>query len=218
MSTCSREKYPLKVYFIFYFGKIIGLCPLSLKENKSEKFHLSKFGIFYTIFLCTLLSIFFYINISYRFKVMFSIESIVSAFWDRFLQVLQYTAIIVTWLNFGFRQKKLTNIIHDFERTCEIARNLGIESDNYLIVRLITWNSLFISILYLFLWNIELYINSLSSGTNLTLWAINSIFRILYHNVLFLFITILHIIYRRFRRLNIHLKCFIVFHKSSPSR
>lgn len=216
MSTCLSKKYPLKVYFIFYYGKIIGLCPLSLKnDNKMDKFHISQKGMCYSIFLCVIYTILFYKNIVFRFKIIFTIESIVSAFWDRFLQNFQYSVVIVSWMNFGFRQKKFKKVIDNFNKIGEIARNIGIERDNFEIIRLITINTILISILYIILWLVEIYINSFFDFKKLTLWTINSLFRIVYHNMIFFFISILNIIYRHYRLLNIRLKYLIVFHESS---
>ncbi|XP_043477309.1 uncharacterized protein LOC122508193 isoform X3 [Leptopilina heterotoma] len=207
MSTSSKRKsLSLKFYFLYYFEKIFGLCPLNFNE---KTYYISNTSVLYTILLCTVYSFFFYKNIIIRLNMIYGIENSVSAVWDRILQILQYIVIIVTWINFGFRQKKIKKIVKHFHRTSEIAENLGIRNDNTEICRIITNYTLIINFLYFSLFSLQLHLNIMFPSDREKFYSgINSFFRIIYHNMFFLFVSALHIIYRRFRQLNIHVKFF----------
>lgn len=216
MSTCSGRKYPLKVYLLYYYEKIFGLCPISFKNNE-DNVQISQRGMWYSIIICIVYSILFYKNIIIRFNRVYSMESYISAVWDRSLQIFQYITVIVSWINFGFRQKELKSIVVNFKKIGEIAENLEIPNNKLEIIKLITINVVLVNVLCLIQWNVELYINSLSDSDTLirVIWGINSVFRIVYHNVLFLFVSNLHIIYRHFRQLNVRLKYFIIHRDNS---
>lgn len=207
MSTSSnRKSLSLKFYFIYYYEKLIGLCPLNIDE---KTFYITNSSILYAVLLCAVYSFLFYKNIVIRLNMVYGIENSVSAVWDRILQILQYIVIIVTWINFGFCQKKIKKIVKNFHRTSEIAENLGIRNDNIEIIQIIRHYTLIINFLYFTLFSLQLHLNIVFPSEREQFYSgLNSLFRIIYHNMFFLFISALHIIYRRFRQLNIHVKFF----------
>lgn len=205
-TRCERKTYQIKVYLLYYYEKILGLCPLKINQ---KLFSITNISILYTIILCTIYSLIFYQNIIYRFRMTYGIENFISAIWDRILQILQYILIIITWLNFGLRQKKIKSIVNNFNKTREIAENLGIRNDNFEIIQIIINYTLIINFLYFFLFSVHLNLNITFSSDREKIFALlNSLFRIVYHNMFFLFISALHILYQRFRQLNICIKFF----------
>ena len=204
MSSSSRnKKYFWKAALLYYYGKLIGLFPLSLNKVKG-KFRTSYLGNLYAILLCISYSVIFYQFFIIRLKNTSPIESIISAVWDRITHFYDFSVIIVSWLTFGLRQKKLKSIIDDIEKTNKIAQKLGIENDMREIVTSIGIQALFINILCYGHSIFNLIILSMIDIPlfHQTFWILNVLVRVVIHNMLFLFISALQIVEKRFRRLN----------------
>lgn len=141
--------------------------------------------------------------------MIYGIENNVSAIWDRFLQIFQYIVIIISWSNFAFRQKKLKSIISDFRRICEITESLGIQSDNFKTIGIIVNYTLLINFLYFFLFAIQLNLNIIFPTDREKVFSnLSSLFRLIYHNTFFLFVSALRIVCQQFRQLNTKIEFF----------
>lgn len=203
--------------FLYYFAKIIGLCPLTLDEH----WKCSPISIFYSILLSLLFFLLFLNAIFLRSKYLSSNEPQVSFIVDLFVFLLQFLTAISCWLLFALRQKKLLNIINSLENINKVAVKFGVlkvnetinkkinEEINKKINTTVIDNNIvhYVLIVNIYDFSIHLFnqlMYSKFSSYNI-LWPWFDLIYILGTNVFLYFVIFLYSLQRRFYFLNVQL-------------
>lgn len=204
MSRNSRvRKLSWKTSLLYNYGKVIGICPLLLNNDGSFKF--SSSAIIYAFILSIIYFFTYLFALDYRLKNPFPTEPTVSLLVDGFVMTLQFLTTTSCWLTFAFRQKKIQTIIKAFKNTKQMAQKLGLEEDHEEILRLIGYRLLIVNTYFSGLCFFDQFFYSKRPNYKIMIWAPFTAVQIVIHNVLFLFITALSVIVKRFHRLNIGL-------------
>ena len=204
VKSVGTRKCSSLLILIYYCEKTIGLCPIVL-DNEGF-FKTSHFGVFYSILLCLIYVFFFCRAIVDRAETYFPMETVLSVITNGLVVSLQFAMIIVSWIIFAFRQKKLISIMQNFEKTGQIARKLGIHDDSWESMRTLFIRLIFINAFYCILFIFESVLCTCFPNFDWTIWVPHNFPHIVIHNVLVLFMTALQILKRRFHQLNVQLR------------
>ncbi|XP_043477377.1 uncharacterized protein LOC122508221 [Leptopilina heterotoma] len=202
-----EEKLYSSVTFLYYYAKIIGLCPLNL--NGKLKLQTSSLYRLYAIFLSISYIFLFIWSIRLKYTIIFSHKQIIEAtdLVDIFVHISQLIATIFIWLTFAFRQKRLKNIVKSLQTTMKFCQQLKISSSSLKIMGIIQIWSYFVFFYFTTVFIVDQTFHcKIFSLYNLILWGLYRYPHIVIHHVYFLFISVLQIIELKFLHLNKILK------------
>ena len=193
------------ITFLYYYGKVMGMFPLTL--NHEQEFKRSYKSIIYAIVISMLYILLFYCTLLIDYNADAVNQEIFVAFIvEGFINILQVSAIVLSWLIFAFRQKKIQTIIKNIQKNGEIGRKLGLPDDNAEIVQTVAIRAIFVNVYFTVALLIEQVCTAKLILNTTLLFIPYKVGQIVIWNVFFLFITALQIMQRRFFRLNVALR------------
>ena len=190
--------------FFYYYVKIIGLCPFSIDRNGILKY--SHSGVLYSTGLSFIYSIIFIQGMIERSEIVIPNQTIMYKISEELVVILQCTMVIVSWLVFAFRQRKLQKIVNDIKNTNDIAKELKMLNDYTRIIRIFVYYILFLNICFFTLFTLTMVLYNTFPNFNVTLWTLFNFPHIVFHNVLGIFVIAMQIMQWRFHRLNLQLR------------
>lgn len=202
-----KEKIYFSIIFLYYYSKIIGLCPLNLDYHNLE-FQTSFVFRLYAILISILYIFSFFWSLTLKYKIIYSHRQIdMTSLVDGFVHISQLLAVIFIWLTFAFRQKRLKNIFKNLQITKKFSEKLKIPNDTSDIIQIIIiWTLVVFSYFTPVFIVDQIFHSTMFSSYNLIIWGFYRYSHIVIHHVYFLFISILQIIEQKFLHLNIVLK------------
>ena len=190
--------------FIYYYGKILGLCPLTLDHENEFKFSYS--CIIYAVVISIVYSLIFYWAMEMKYKTFLPGQTLAAVVVDGNVHILQLCTMIFSWLIFAFRQKKLQKIIKNIKRTGEMENKLGLLDEKEEIVQTLVIRTLLVTSYFGVTCLIDQIFYSRMKMYNPLIWIPYRLSHVVIHYIFLLFITALNIIQQRFSRLNFAFK------------
>ena len=202
LENLRKKEWSLTLIFLYYYGKIMGLCPLSLDHEQKFK---SSYGsiIYATVISITYTFIFAWAMVIKYNKALDTDDTFVTALVDGFMHILQHGTTVLSWLIFAYRQRKLLTIIEDIQRTSKVGKKLNLFYDHKEIVQTLAVRAIFVTIYFSVIFIVDQTIYSHFATYKLIIWVPYRLGNVVIHYTLFLFVTILQDIEKRFSRLNV---------------
>ncbi|NP_001177440.1 gustatory receptor 14 [Nasonia vitripennis] len=107
---------------VYYFVKILGLCPFTRKKGRFVK--VSHVGMSYNVLITILYSRAFVKAIQNRHSIRLSQETPLAVIIDTFTHVLSYSTIVSSWLVCAFRQKIFIKVFQSFKNVENLENDL----------------------------------------------------------------------------------------------
>ena len=184
---------------LFYWGKILGVNPLSLSKN--EKLVFSYFSMVYA---CLLIFGHFYLLcyiLIKRFDMILPGDSSVGLIVEIIGMTAKFSELTLMWLTCGFCQNRVKIFMKSFSRAMKTSQKLGISEayESYykeLAIYLLSVNLIYCGLI------ITNHSTKIYSENQLLVWISCNAFQLVSINMLTLFIWILIVVKRKFQRLN----------------
>lgn len=117
--------------YIYYFLKVIGICPFKLDSKNCLKF--SVLGATYIITLIIIYTYAFTKALKHRSELITYTETPLAVILDTFSIIFEYLTIVISWLIFVSRSKTLLKLFDFFEKLRTLEKNfLTSRSKKYL--------------------------------------------------------------------------------------
>lgn len=203
MSLKKQIIFSFLIKLVYFYEKTIGLCPFIIDENGF--FIHSNLGTIYSLILCILYCVFYVRALIDRSVTIFPMETIIAAIVATFIDGMQFIIVIIAWLIFAFRQKRVLFIFENFKRTEKIARKIGIKNEGQMIIKMLCIRISFVNIIFGGLFFSKIALSSISPIFKWMIWIPFEFPHIIIHNWFTLFITALDILELRFHKLNVNL-------------
>lgn len=198
--SAKKKNFSLLVKLVFYYEKLIGLCPVEFGKN--GHLIISNTGTIYSLILCILYTICYARALINRSETLFPMETFIAATVATYIDGMQFIIVIVTWLIFAFRQRRIIFIFENFGKADKIAGKLGIKDENQSNVKMLCSRIICVNIIFGGLFLSKIAFSSISPIFNWTIWVPFEFLHIVIHNLFTLFITALDILERQFHKLN----------------
>ncbi|XP_043473983.1 putative gustatory receptor 28b [Leptopilina heterotoma] len=208
--STKKKNFSLLVKLVFCYEKLIGLCPVVLGKN--GYLIISNTGAIYSLILCIVYSIFYARALINRSETVFPMETFIAATVATYVDGMQFIIVIIAWLIFAFRQRRIIFIFENFEKADRIARKLGIKDENQSNIKMLCTRIICVNIIFGGLFFSKIAFSSISPIFKWIIWVPFEFPHIVIHNLFTLFITALDILERQFHKLNSNLtKLTVIF-------
>ncbi|XP_063990267.1 uncharacterized protein LOC135169310 [Diachasmimorpha longicaudata] len=178
--------------FLYYYLKILGLCPFQLCNNNILV--RCTVSTAYTCALSGLYIIIFIFMTKYRFGVIFSFETPMFVIANTLVVVLEFFAVMSVWMNGIFLQHVLREIIRNFRRISNSLRRFGCRDNHNLNIRRMSCVVLVVHGVYMTMIISDMFIHPSIGNVNWIVRIIFDVVRKLSHIFTALFICALWIL------------------------
>ena len=193
------RKLSLIFRLLFYWGKILGLNPLSLSKNDKLVFSYSSM-----VYDCLLISSHFYLFyciVIERINMILPGDSSIGVIVDIIGVIFTFLELTLMWLTCGFCQNHVKIFIKSFSKAMKTSQKLGISDEYESYYKKLAIYLLSVNLIYFGLMIIN-YPENVFSGKQLLIWISYIAYQLASINMLTLFIWILIFVKRKFQRLN----------------
>lgn len=192
------------IKIMYYYEKILGLCPFLLNDTSALKF--SYIGTTYNILLTGIYTYCFILIMKLRFELYLPRETTSTVAMDALGIAFQYGTIIASWLTLIFRKKSLKQIFVAFARSESLANQLNIRLFRYdsKKVRSFGIRLLLINLFYIAIFSIDYFTLTLYNKfqEQATAWGWFNLTKIVIYNVYFIYIQLTYVLQQNFKALN----------------
>ena len=186
---------------LYVYWKILGLCPFVVNDFGLIEF--SYGGLTYAIILTVCYTVFYVRAVASRTAFALSRESPMSIIADFSGLSIEFALIVLTWLCFGFRQKRMKRIILLFKKSNEQYEALGIRRDlTKKFLNHVKIHALIINAVWYFLYTIDHLLLFSCKEFHLSVWLPFNILRVVSRNIVVMYIYTMKAIEKKFYLLN----------------
>ncbi|KAF7992965.1 hypothetical protein HCN44_005746 [Aphidius gifuensis] len=200
----SLKKLKNKNLSVYYYHKLLGLCPFILMDN--EIYRASICGIIYTFILCIIYTHIYIRVVIRRFSFILPSETPMSTISDFIGITFDYLITISIWLIVIFRQNQLSKILNCFKNNYLFLKKIGIYEDYEMIYCSFRNWTFIINFAYYALLICDHAVLSMYTEFDLIIWAPLNFLRVITHDFIVLYSISLIIVKNRYTSINEFIK------------